>query len=110
MWYAADTPVMPDPIMQTSASWVRAPSLPTFASGLASGVSIQNDLVGFGTGSGAGLLSTGRSSMTWCSARTFRGMGKEDMTSTPIASLRTITRIGACWVRIIPNSQRVEIT
>lgn len=49
-WYAADTPVIPDPIMQMSASSMKAPSLPSAAKGFAFGVSIQNERVGFGTG------------------------------------------------------------
>ena len=55
-WYAADTPVMPEPMMHISASEVREPVLPAFASEFASGES-QKDWVGLWMGSGVGLRS-----------------------------------------------------
>ena len=53
-WYAADTPVIPDPTMHTSASWVRWPWLPSVANGFALGESNQKDRVAFGVGRLAG--------------------------------------------------------
>ena len=53
-WYAADTPVMPEPMMQISASEVREPVLPAFASEFAAGES-QKDWVGLWMGSGSVL-------------------------------------------------------
>jgi len=48
--HAALTPVIPLPMMQTSASFVSGPILPSSARGFAPGVSSQNDLVGLSTG------------------------------------------------------------
>jgi hypothetical protein len=50
-WYAAPTPVIPEPTTQTSASWTSPPALPNSASGFASGVPcVQKARVGFATG------------------------------------------------------------
>lgn len=50
-----DSPVIPDPMIHTSASRVRGPSLPSKASGFASGAElVQKDGVGFSTGRPAG--------------------------------------------------------
>ena len=51
----SDSPVIPDPMIHISASRVRGPSLPSKASGFASGAElVQKDGVGFSTGSPAG--------------------------------------------------------
>ncbi len=80
MWYAAETPVIPEPMMQMSASCVSAPVLPSFPSGFAPGVSTHSDLVGFGTGRPAGPLCTGNSIAACSSAMAFRTRGSVDMT------------------------------
>lgn len=57
-WYATPTPVMPEPMIHTSASVVSGPVLPSRASGLASGEECaQKERVGFEDGRPAGLLS-----------------------------------------------------
>lgn len=55
IWYAADMPVIPDPIIHRSASLMRGPSLPSFAKGLTSleGCN-QNECVELETGNEAG--------------------------------------------------------
>ena len=55
-WYAANTPVMPEPMMHISASEVREPLLPAFASEFASEES-QKNRVGLWMGSRVGLRS-----------------------------------------------------
>lgn len=91
-WYAAPTPeeygvsrgkinarscapVIPDPIIHISASEVKAPSLPSFAKGFASGAeSIQKDFVGFGTGRWAGECEFASLSTPCASSNWFRGI------------------------------------
>ena len=51
----SESPMIPDPMIHTSASRVRGPSLPLKASGFASGAElVQKDGVGFSTGRPAG--------------------------------------------------------
>jgi hypothetical protein len=55
-WYATPTPVIPEPMIHTSASEVNGPMLPSHASGLASGEeSAQKERVGLGDGRPAGF-------------------------------------------------------
>lgn len=55
-WYATPTPVIPEPMMHTSASDVNGPVLPSRASGLAPGEeSAQKERVGHGDGRPAGF-------------------------------------------------------
>ena len=55
-WCATPTPVIPEPMIHTSASVVNGPVLPSRASGLASGAECaQKERVGFGDGRPAGL-------------------------------------------------------
>jgi len=64
--HASRVPVIPEPIIQMSASEVRVPSLPSAANGFASGVElIQKDFVGLGAGRLAGGCELGCSS-TFC--------------------------------------------
>ena len=79
-WYAADTPVIPDPMMQMSASPVSSPSLPSSAKGLASAEElIQKDLVGLDTGSDAGWKLAWSPRIAWCIGMRWRGTESVDI-------------------------------
>jgi hypothetical protein len=59
-----------------SASPVKGPSLPSAANGFASGLSIQKDRVGFGTGKEEGL-SDAASNAFWLASSCSSGMAAE---------------------------------
>lgn len=70
---------MPDPMIQTSASEVKAPSLPSVGDGETPGERNQKDCVELSTG----RVESGRlviRSRTTCSARAFNGAGRNDKT------------------------------
>ena len=87
-------PVMPDPIMHTSASCVRIPLLPSAAKGFTSGAeSIQKDFVGLDAGRLAGgcddgNLNTFCSTSDWFKCMDNAGIGVDDCRPTRISSHR----------------------
>lgn len=71
-WYATPTPVIPEPMMHTSASAINGPVLPSRANILTSGEeSAQKERVGFGDGkpAGFGLLWSTESKFCWFALR-----------------------------------------
>jgi hypothetical protein len=88
-------PVIPDPIIHISASEIKAPSLPSFAKGFASGAeSIQKDFVGFGTGRWAGGCEISSSSTLCAASKWFRGIDDVDITVDNLVRNRSSIDLG----------------
>jgi hypothetical protein len=95
-----ETPVMPEPIMQISASAVRGPELPTRASGFTSGAPcVQKERVELGTGNDSDADSRSGEKVAW--NWSCNGSCKATGDKAAAAKLCTPTRLIASkwWMR-----------
>ena len=88
-WYATETPVIPDPIMQTSAPAVRGPVLPARARGFTPGAAaVQNERVALGTGSDADSEGGEEMAWKWACNRSYKDIGEKVAETCTIRNAR----------------------
>lgn len=107
-WYATETPVIPEPTMQTSASAVRGPVLPSRARGFTPGAeSVQNECVGLGTGSDAD--SKGGEKIAWNGAcNECKGISAETCMTTRTRANNGWTRRSVSWFYVLSQKRPTE--